>query len=123
VATEVELPAKERQLMATEAQIQSFCKQIVREFHPEKIVIFGSYAYGKPNPYSDLDLLVIMKFEGSPLQQAGRIIERIDPPMAVDLIVRTRQQVQERLRQQDGFISGILKRGKVAYEAQHSRVG
>jgi len=36
-------------------------QKIVRELAPQKIVLFGSYAYGRPNPHSDVDLLVIME--------------------------------------------------------------
>jgi len=105
--------------MPTNAQIQQFCEQIAREFHPERIIVFGSHAYGQPGSFSDVDLLVVMPFEGSPLQQAARIITRLNPPMAVDLIVRTPEQVEERLSMQDGFMREILERGRVAYEAEH----
>lgn len=108
--------------MPTTEQIRQFCEQIVREFHPEKIVIFGSHAYGQPDSFSDLDLLVVMEFEGSPLQQAAHIIARLNPPMAVDLIVRTPEEVAERLSMQDGFMREIWERGEVAYEAEHARV-
>ncbi len=98
------------------------CEQIAAEFHPQRIVLFGSHAYGKPGPFSDVDLLVVMPFEGSPLQQAARILTRINPPLAVDLIVRTPEQVQQRLAMHDGFMREIIERGKVAYEAEHARM-
>jgi predicted nucleotidyltransferase len=55
--------------MTTSEKVQEICTRIATHFHPEKIIVFGSHAYGKPGPFSDLDLLVIMPFEGSPLQQ------------------------------------------------------
>lgn len=103
-------------------QIRTLCEQIATEFHPQRIVLFGSHAYGSPGPFSDVDLLVVMPFEGSALQQAARILTRINPPLAVDLIVRTPEQVQERLAMHDGFMQEILERGKVAYEAEHARM-
>ena len=108
--------------MPTSAQIQQFCEQIAREFHPERIIVFGSHAWGQPDSFSDVDLLVVMPFEGSPLQQAARIIARLNPPMAVDLIVRAPEQVAERLSMHDGFMREIWERGKVTYEAEHARV-
>ncbi len=108
--------------MPTSAQIQQFCEQIAREFHPERIIVFGSQAHGRPDSFSDVDLLVVMPFEGSPLQQAARILTRLNPPMAVDLIIRTPEQVAERLAMHDGFMHEIWKHGKVAYEAKHTRV-
>jgi uncharacterized protein len=101
-------------------QIQRLCDQIAREFRPERIILFGSHAYGQPGPFSDVDLLVVMPFEGSPLQQAARIITRVNPQMAVDLIVRTPQQVEERLAMQDGFMRNVVEHGKVAYEAEYA---
>jgi predicted nucleotidyltransferase len=100
-------------------QIQQFCEQLAREFQPERIVLFGSHAYGQPHPFSDVDLLVVMPFEGSPLQQAARILTRLEPQMSVDLLVRTPEQVRQRLAMQDSFMQDILKRGKVTYEAHH----
>ena len=47
------------------AQIRDYCAAVAREFRPEKIILFGSYAYGKPTPDSDVDLLVILPFPGN----------------------------------------------------------
>ena len=49
-----------------------------------------------------------------------KIITRIKPKMALDLIVRTSEQVKERLAMQDNFMQEIIKQGKVAYEANHA---
>lgn len=106
--------------MTTAEKIQDICDRIARDFRPAKIIVFGSHAYGTPGPFSDLDLLVVMPFEGSPLQQAARIISRINPDMGVDLIVRTPAQVRERLAINDAFMREILERGRVAYEANHA---
>ncbi|MEK6408082.1 MAG: nucleotidyltransferase domain-containing protein [Acidobacteriota bacterium] len=83
--------------MTTSEQINEICDTIAREFNPEKIIIFGSHAYGNPGPFSDLDLLIVMPYEGSPLQQAARIITRVNPKIGVDVIVRTAEQIRERL--------------------------
>jgi len=40
--------------------IRRFVRQIAERFHPDKIILFGSYAYGQPHAESDVDLLVIM---------------------------------------------------------------
>ena len=106
--------------MSTTEQVQEICDRIAREFHPEKIIVFGSHAHGQPGPFSDLDLLVVMPFEGSPLQQAARIISRINPAIGIDLIVRTPEQLRARLAIQDVFMREIVRRGKVAYEAHHA---
>lgn len=111
------MSATEELTKATAEQIQRLCDEIVRWFHPERIILFGSYAYGDPSPDSDVDLLVVMPFEGSSREQAARIRSRIDTPVALDLLVRTPNQISERLAMDDFFISEITKQGKVLYEA------
>ncbi len=106
-------PAKRR------AFIRNLCHRIAEEFKPEQIILFGSHAYGTPTVESDLDLLVVMPFEGSPLAQAVNISRRLKLMIPLDLIVRTRQQVNERLAMDDFFMREIVERGKVMYEAQH----
>jgi predicted nucleotidyltransferase len=44
--------------------ISSFARQVARQFNPQKIILFGSYAYGKPTEDSDVDILVVMPFKG-----------------------------------------------------------
>ena len=104
-------------------QIARLCAVIAREFQPEKIILFGSWAYGTPDTDSDIDLLVVMPFEGSPFRQAGTILNRVIQTVGVlplDLLVRTAEQLDERLAIGDGFVRDILERGKVLYEADHT---
>ena len=56
-----------------EKTIHALVHRIVDEFHPQRIILFGSYAYGRPRPESDLDLLVIMHTPLSESQQAMQI--------------------------------------------------
>ncbi|MEK6407444.1 MAG: nucleotidyltransferase domain-containing protein [Acidobacteriota bacterium] len=114
------MSATEELTKATAEQIQRLCDEIVRCFHPERIILFGSYAYGDPSPDSDVDLLVVMPFEGSSREQAARIRSLIDTPLALDLLVRSPNQISERLAMDDFFISEITKQGKVLYEAHHA---
>ena len=103
-------------------QISLLCSEIAREFHPDKIVLFGSYAYGKPRPESDVDLLIVMSYEGSPFKQAGVIINHLINTVGIvpmDVLVRTSKEVQARIRMGDRFISEIIERGRVMYEANH----
>ncbi len=98
------------------AHIKKLCAQIAREFQPEKIILFGSQAYGRPHAESDIDLLVVMPYEGSPFQQAGEILKRLQVWMPVDLLVRNAAEIEQRLRLGDRFMREILERGKVMYE-------
>lgn len=109
--------------MVSLSDIESIASQIAREFHPEKILLFGSYASGTPTPDSDVDLLVSMRTSLRPAEQAARIRKAIDFPFAVDLLVRTPEQIEQRLAMGDGFIRDLTCRGKVLYEADHKRMG
>ena len=104
-------------------QIKLVCSEIAREFHPDKIVLFGSHAYGNPRLGSDIDLLVVMPFEGSPFRQASVILGHVVQAIGIvplDLLVRTGQQVQERIQMGDSFMREIIEQGRVMYEADHS---
>jgi uncharacterized protein len=104
----------------TTREIKNLCEKIALEFHPEKIILFGSHAYGKPQWDSDVDLLVIMPFRGRHTRKAIEILDRLNPATALDLLVRTPKQVEERLAMGDFFMREIIERGKVMYEAPHS---
>ena len=102
------------------AYLRRMCRRIAETFQPEKIILFGSYAYGQPTLESDVDLLVVMPFEGSYFQQADQITERLNLNLPLDLLVRTPQQVRHRLALGDSFMREILERGKVMYETHYA---
>jgi len=102
--------------MVDEKNIYELSERIVREFQPERIFLFGSYACGTPPDGSDVDLLVILSFEGQSVQKAAEILETVDPRIPVDLIVRSPEQVRQRLMWNDFFLHEILKKGKVLYD-------
>ncbi|MGE0884053.1 MAG: nucleotidyltransferase domain-containing protein [Blastocatellales bacterium] len=106
--------------MITKKQIKELCDQIVREFHPEKIILFGSHAYGEPTSDSDIDLLVVMPYEGEYRKQLVEIFTRLGTRLPMDLLLRTPKEISERLELGDFFIKEITERGKVMYESAHS---
>lgn len=103
--------------------IESFCERIVEAFHPDKVILFGSYAYGMPDEGSDVDMLVVLPFEGAPVYKAIEIVTRAAPRFPIDLLARTPEQVDERLALGDFFMREVVDRGRVLYEAPHHRVG
>ena len=102
--------------------IRRYARAIAEEFRPDKIVLFGSYAYGTPHQDSDVDLLVIMP-AANQLSQSARIRYRLTAPFPLDLIVRTPAQVAWRLEEKESFTTSIMAQGKVLYEKEHARVG
>jgi predicted nucleotidyltransferase len=103
--------------MVSMNQIQEFGSRIGQEFHPDKVVLFGSFASAQATEDSDVDLLVIMEFEGKPWQQATEIRKTLRPAFPLDLLVRTPSQIQQRLDMGDCFIEDITQKGTVLYEA------
>jgi predicted nucleotidyltransferase len=107
------------------AAIGRFARQIAERFHPEKIILFGSYAYGTPHEESDVDLLVIMPARNA-IDQAIRIALAFERPFSVDLHVRTPYQISQGLKDpddRDWFLYEVMTKGKVLYEAPHGSVG
>ena len=80
------------------AAIRRFARRIAEQFQPEKIILFGSYAYGTPHEESDVDLLVIMPTRDA-IAQSVRISVALDWPFSLDLIVRTPGQIERGLRE------------------------
>lgn len=96
--------------------IQELAKRIGEEYRPERIILFGSRAYGEPHEYSDVDLLVIMDFEGGGLRKSLEVLEHVDPSFSVDLLVRRPRDTAERYQLGDPLIREALDRGVVLYE-------
>jgi uncharacterized protein len=102
--------------------IRRFARRIAERFHPEKIILFGSYAYGTPHEESDVDLLVIMPAYDV-VNQAIRICCSFDREFSLDLIVRTPKQIERGLKEDNWFLREIVEKGRVLYEAPNRPVG
>jgi predicted nucleotidyltransferase len=102
--------------------IRRFARQVAVQFRPDKIVLFGSYAYGIPHADSDVDLLVVMPARNE-LDQAVRIRLAVDYQFPLDLIVRTPKNLAWRLAEGDSFLREILTRGKVLHEKTDAGMG
>ena len=99
------------------AAIRRFARQIAERFHPDKIILFGSYAYGQPHAESDVDLLVIMNTKASHKDRSWAVSRLLLPrPFPVDILVKTPREVREGLETGDFVLREILSRGKVLYD-------
>lgn len=104
-------------LPVTDEKIRQAAQKIVDAVQPEKIILFGSYAYGKPTDDSDVDLLVVMESDQHIRKRAIEVSEILYPrPFPVDIIVRTPAELKERLEIRDCFFKEIVTKGKVLYE-------
>lgn len=92
-------------------------QKIVKELNPERIVLFGSYAYGKPNRHSDVDLLVVLNTRASQSERSWKVSRLLLPrPFPVDILVKTPKEIETALESGDFFLREILTRGKTLYE-------
>lgn len=99
-------------------KLKEVTDKIVREFQPEKIILFGSWAWGTPTKDSDADLLVVKKTDNT-RDSARKISRLIFPrPFPLDIIVYNPDKIKERLAKGDFFIEDIFSKGKFLYESK-----
>ena len=106
-------------IMVTRRQIKAYVTAVARRFHPQRIILFGSYAYGQPTRDSDVDLLVVIRHRKRNVEKAIEISRTVDAPFPMDLLVRTPARVEERIALGDFFMREIVIKGEVLYEAPH----
>src|SRR5205823_6758367 len=95
--------------------IRRFARDVAMRCRPEKIILFGSDAYGRPHADSDVDILVVMPARNQ-IDQAVKIDRAVDAPFPLDLIVRTPKNLRWQLTEGDSFLQEIESKGKVLYE-------
>ncbi len=101
--------------------IQRYCDAIAAAFQPQRIILFGSHAYGTPRADSDVDVLVVMPDARRRGRRASlRIREKINADFPVDILVRDPAFTKERLREGDTFLQQITEQGRVMYEGGHA---
>lgn len=101
---------------AIQEKIQKAVDKIVKEYHPEKIILFGSYAWGVPKPDSDVDLFIVKDENKTSLEmmrEVNRILLRRE--IAMDILVYTVEQLEKRKKMGDPFLQHILESGKILY--------
>jgi predicted nucleotidyltransferase len=105
-----------KQAVVNNKIISAISKKIVENFSPEKIILFGSSARGTQTKDSDIDLLVIMDSKQRPAKRSMEISKACRPKfISMDIIVRTPEEIKNRLQIGDYFIKEILEKGKVLY--------
>jgi len=98
--------------------IQKIAEKIKQEYNPEKIIIFGSYAWGNPDKDSDIDLFIVKNTDEKPRDRRMRVRKILDEENAIfalDPLVYTPDETRNRLRLGDDFIKKIMDEGVVVY--------
>jgi len=100
--------------------ILKMVERLKRVYQPNKIVLFGSYAYGQPDRDSDIDLLIIKDTPDRPIDRRVAVSRIVSDPKRLvpfEPLVLTPQELQEQLAAGDLFLEEILTKGEVLYEA------
>jgi predicted nucleotidyltransferase len=101
-----------------ERKLKEITDKIVKEYQPEKIILFGSYAWGKPTEDSDADLFIVKETENTRIT-AKKIRGSIFPRfIAMDFIVYTPEQVEKWMKLNESFVTKIVNQGKLLYARQ-----
>jgi predicted nucleotidyltransferase len=111
-------------IQVEQEDIQALANAIGQAFSPEKIILFGSRAYGEPHEDSDVDLLVILSFTGRPFRKALEILKKVSAfkKFPLDLKVYTPEEIQWRYEGRDPLVREATEKGIVLYEQQKINV-
>ena len=99
--------------------IRRAARKVAAEIRPEQVILFGSYAYGKPNSDSDVDLLLVIRKNSRKARQTAllKASSALDPrPFPLDLLIRSKSQMKSRIAQGDFFLQDILDHGRILYQ-------
>jgi predicted nucleotidyltransferase len=107
--------------MPTREEINRVAKALADDFHPQKIILFGSRAYGNPREDSDVDLLVLLPIADSELATMTRLIlaahKVVRGTYSMDILAKDPKQAAEGYREGDQLLRDAIDRGIVLYEA------
>ncbi len=116
-------PVDARQIklrMGPRGVILDVAQRIAAIFHPQRIILFGSYAYGNPTPESDVDMLVVMDTALGETEQAVVIAQTIVHHFGLDLLVRTPKNLEHRLALGDPLLHEAVERGETLYAPSYA---
>ena len=102
--------------MTSFQEIKAYADELVAKFMPQKVILFGSHARGEASEDSDVDLLVIMNGSDKSVRQALEIRRSLRKAFPLDLVVRSPEQIHNRLASGDPFIVEVLTSGQTLYE-------
>lgn len=102
----------------THTIIRRMAEKIKKGYRPDRIILFGSYAWGRPTRHSDIDLFIIKNTKGRHIDRSvevARILDEENGMCALELLVYTPREVSKRLKLGDPFIKKIIEKGEVLY--------
>ncbi len=104
---------------STRKVIQTMVQKLITDYSPQKMILFGSHAYGSPGPDSDIDLLIVKETSERFIDRwvtVQRILTGLHPSIPVETLVLTPQEINARLAVGDQFIEEIIEKGEILYD-------
>jgi len=101
------------------AKVRKIARKIAEEYRPEKIILFGSHAWGNPGKDSDIDLFIVKESQKDSIERSRDVYRIIfDEGEAVDILVYTPSQLERREKIGDPFVRNIIENGVTLYASK-----
>ena len=101
--------------------LERLLSKLITGYAPRRVFLFGSHAYGEPDEHSDLDLLIVKETAKTPFQrrvEVGRIVQDRSRKTPIQPLVITPEELEERIQRDDPFLTEIVEKGEVLYDAE-----
>jgi len=102
--------------MVKQKEIQNVVKRIAEKYKPEKIYLFGSFAWGKPTKDSDVDFFIVKNTKIRKFNRQLQVRNIVNGDLPVDILVYNNREIKERVALGDFFVKKILNQGKLVYD-------
>lgn len=102
--------------------IRRIVERLQADYQPVRVILFGSYADGKPHRDSDLDMLIVKQTRKPFHQRLFEVRQLVSPVLEghpFDPIVMTPRELRRRLDRGDQFLRAIVRKGKAVYGARN----
>jgi uncharacterized protein len=110
-------PIAEQRAIRLEQELNRMTTILIREYEPEKLILFGSVAQGEIHEWSDLDLVVVKKTDKPLLERTEEVLRLVRPKVGLDVLVYTPAELDSLVDERRVFVlDEIIYKGAVAYE-------
>jgi predicted nucleotidyltransferase len=90
--------------------------ECLKKYHPEKVILFGSYARGDYNEASDIDMLIIKDTDRKFFKRIDEVMDLCEDSTKIEPLVYTPREIEEMVRNENDFICTVIKEGVVVFE-------
>jgi len=102
--------------MISKNKIDEAVKRIIENVHPDKVILFGSYAYGKPDENSDIDILVVKNMDIPRYKRSRKIRKYLRGlKVPIDIVVYSQDEIEEWKDTKHAFINEVMEQGELLY--------